>query len=342
MAVTLKDISIEVGKSVTTVSRALHDYDDVSPKTKAMVRRVADELGYTPNTLAQRLQKQRTDTIGFVLPTFGPRFSDPYFSEILAGIGNQAAEMGYDLLVSTQPPGEQELDAYKRLVKGRRVDGFIIVRTRCEDARIEYLCKAEFPFVAFGRTAGPCDFPYVDEDSEYGMRLIVDHMINLGYRSLSFLAAPDDLMFAQFRLKGFLDGLKVHNLPQDEATIITGDLTQRGGYRQANVLLDSPVPPVAIVASNDLMAIGAMSAAQERNLQVGQDIAITGFDDTPMAEHSHPPLTTVHQPVYTIGRMVCEMLIKRIRGEFLKDEQIILKPSLVIRQSCGPHLAEMP
>ncbi len=339
MAVTLRDISKKVGKSVTTVSRALHDYDDVSPKTKTLVRRVAGELGYTPNILAQRLQKQRTDTIGFILPTFGPRFSDPYFSELLAGVGNQATEMGYDLLVSTQPPGERELDAYKKLVEGCRVDGFIIVRTRCKDARIEYLCKAEFPFVAFGRTEGPCNFPYVDEDSEYGMRLIVDHLVNLGYRPLSFLAAPDYLMFAQSRLKGFLDGIKAHNLPEDEAINITGDLTQRGGYRQANILLDSPDPPDAIVASNDLMAIGAMSAAQERGLRVGQDIAITGFDDTPMAEHSHPPLTTVHQPVYKIGRMVCEMLIKRIRGEFLEDEQIILKPSLVIRQSCGGQLA---
>ncbi|MFH1634200.1 MAG: LacI family DNA-binding transcriptional regulator [Chloroflexota bacterium] len=342
MAVTLRDISKKVGKSVTTVSRALHGYNDVSPETKAMVRRLADELGYTPNILAQRLQKQRTDTIGFVLPTFGPRFSDPYFSEILAGIGNQAAEMGYDLLVSTQPPGEQELDAYKKLVEGRRVDGFIIVRTRCKDARIEYLCKAEFPFVAFGRTQSPCNFPYVDEDSEIGMRLMVDHLAERGFERFSYLAAPENLMFAEFRLKGFLDGLSANNLPQDDHLIVIGDLTQNGGYAQANILLDLPEPPDAIVASNDLMAIGAISAAQEKGLRVGQDIAITGFDDTPMAEHSHPPLTTVHQPVYKIGRMVCEMLIKRIQGEFLEEEQIILMPSLVIRQSCGGQLVETP
>ena len=342
MAVTLRDISKKVGKSVTTVSRALHDYNDVSPETKTLVRRVADELGYTPNILAQCLQKQRTDTIGFILPTFGPRFSDPYFSEILAGVDNQAAEMGYNLLVSTQPPGEQELEAYKKLVEGRRVDGFIIVRTRRKDARIEYLFKAEFPFVAFGRTEGLCDFPYVDEDSEIGMRLMVDHLAERGFERFSYLAAPENLMFAEFRLKGFLDGLSANNLPQDDSLIVIGDLTQTGGYAQANILLDLPEPPDAIVASNDLMAIGAISAAQVKGLRVGQDIAITGFDDTPMAEHSHPPLTTVHQPVYKIGRMVCEMLIKRIRGEFLEEEQIILMPSLVIRQSCGGQLVETP
>ena len=342
MTVTLRDISKKVGKSVTTVSRALHDYNDVSPETKTLVRRVADELGYTPNILAQCLQKQRTDTIGFILPTFGPRFSDPYFSEILAGVDNQAAEMGYNLLVSTQPPGEQELEAYKKLVEGRRVDGFIIVRTRRKDARIEYLFKAEFPFVAFGRTEGLCDFPYVDEDSEIGMRLMVDHLAERGFERFSYLAAPENLMFAEFRLKGFLDGLSANNLPQDDSLIVIGDLTQNGGYAQANILLDLPEPPDAIVASNDLMAIGAISAAQVKGLRVGQDIAITGFDDTPMAEHSHPPLTTVHQPVYKIGRMVCEMLIKRIRGEFLEEEQIILMPSLVIRQSSGGQLVETP
>jgi LacI family transcriptional regulator len=120
----------------------------------------------------------------------------------------------------------------------------------------------------------------------------------------------------------------------DENLIVVGDLTQRGGYAQAKTLLNIKPMPDAIVASNDLMALGAISAAQEKNLAIGKEIAITGFDDTPMSEHSHPPLTTVHQPVYKIGGMVTDMLIHRIQGETLENEQIILKPSLVIRGSC--------
>jgi len=112
-------------------------------------------------------------------------------------------------------------------------------------------------------------------------------------------------------------------------------LTQRGGYAQAQKLLSLSSIPDAIVASNDLMALGAISAAQEKGLSIGKDIAITGFDDTPMAEHSHPSLTTVHQPVYKIGGMVTDMLIHHIQGKTLENEKIILKPSLVIRQSCG-------
>ena len=107
--VTLRDIAKRVGKSVTTVSRALNDFDDVSPATKELVRKVAQELGYTPNIMAQRLQKRSTDTIGFVIPTYGPRFSDPFFSEFIAGMGNKAAKLGFDILVSTYPIGEGRL-----------------------------------------------------------------------------------------------------------------------------------------------------------------------------------------------------------------------------------------
>lgn len=335
MPVTIKDIAKRVGRSVTTVSRAMHDYDDVSPKTKEMVRQAAAEMGYTPSSFAQRLQKQKSDTLGLVLPTYGPRFSDPFFSEFLAGMGNKASSQDFDILVSTCPPGDEELLRYQSSVQGRRVDGFIVLRTRRQDARIEYLCQVNFPFVAFGRTEGPCEFPFVDEDSEYGMHMIVEHLAKSGRQRIGFIAAPEDLMFTYYRNKGFLESLEELNIPIDDNWITTGDLTQRGGYAQAKSLLNLSPLPDAIVASNDLMALGAISAAQEKGLAIGKDIAITGFDDTPMAEHSHPPLTTVHQPVYKIGGMVTDMLIHRIQGETLENENVILKPSLVIRQSCG-------
>ena len=333
MTVTLKDIAQRVGKSVTTVSRALHDFDDVSQATKAEVRSIAEELGYIPNIHAQRLQKQRTDTIGFIMPTFGPRFADPFFSEFLAGIGNQAANLGFDLLVSTRPPGTMELQAYEKIVRSPRVDGFIIVRTRQQDQRIKYLLQMKIPFVAFGRMLDHNDYAYVDEDGEYGMKLITCHLAELGHKRVAYLDAPGHFMFAHYRRQGFLDGLKENNIEFDEELMVTGDMTQRAGFQLASDLLILPDPPTAIVACNDLMALGAISAAQQLGLEVGSDLAITGFDNIPLAEHCHPPLTTVHQPIYQIGEMVCEMLIKQIRAEPLEQEQIILQPSLMVRQS---------
>jgi len=335
MAVTIKDIAKRVGLSVTTVSRALNDFDDVSAETKDLIRRTAEEMGYVPNSLAQRFQKRKTDTIGLILPTFGPRFSDPFFSELLAGIGNRAANQGYDLLVSTRPPGEDELLAYRHMVQGHRVDGLVVVRTRKNDERIEYLRSVQFPFVAFGRIEGELDFPFVDEDGASGFRLVADHLVNLGHRRIACIASPPDLMFSQYRLDGLHSRLRELGAPLDPDLVRIGDLTQRSGFEKAMELLDLPNLPTAIVAFNDLMALGAMSAAQTRRLVVGSDISITGFDNIPMAAHSHPPLTTIDQPIYQIGNSICEMLIKCIKGEDLEQRQVLLLPELNIRESSG-------
>lgn len=333
MAVTLKDIAQEVGKSVSTVSSALNDYDDVSQETKELVRRVAREMGYTPNIAAQHLRRKRADTLGLVLPTFGPRFSDPFFSELLAGIGNDSSASGFDLLVSTQAPGPDEDQAYQRMVSGRRVDGLLVVRTRRDDPRIAFLAERDFPFVAFGRTQQDFDFPYVDEDSALGIRLAIQHLIDVGHRRIAFIAAPLDLTFGLYRLDSFRRTMEENNLPVDESLILVGDLTQQNGRRLAGQLLDRPDRPTAIAACNDLMALGAMTAAQERGLNVGRDVAITGFDDIPPAQHSHPPLTTINQPIYRIGQMICNMLIQIIRGESPAERHVLLQPSLVVRRS---------
>jgi len=333
MPVTIKDVAKRVGRSITTVSRALNDYDDVSEETRRLIKQVAEEMGYVPSSIAQKLQKRQADTIGVILPTYGPRFSDPFFSEFLAGIGNTATKHGFDLLVSTRAPGDEEINAYLNKIRSRRVDGFIIVRTRRNDPRIALLQEQGFPFAAFGRIEAGNTFPFVDEDSEQGMRLVVNHLIEQGHTRIACITAPDDLMFAHYRRRGYTTALQAHNLPLEPSLMVAGDLTQRSGRQAAQQLLSLPHPPTAIAACNDLMAIGAISAAQEQGLTVGEDIAITGFDDIPWAENTHPPLTTVHQPIYRIGTMVCQMLVQLIRGEPLPDRQTILQPTLIIRQS---------
>lgn len=335
MKVTIKDIAKKVNRSITTVSRALNGYDDVSSKTKALIIKTAQEMGYTPNTFAQRLQKQFTDTIGLILPTFSPRFADPYFSELLAGIGNKAATLDYDLLVSTRAPGEQEIEAYRKLIEGGRVDGFIVVRTRKQDARIDYLIDREFPFAAFGRSEKNSDYSYVEEDGYYGMQLIAEYIAGLGHKDIAVIISDPMLNFTGERMSGLRDGLSSHNISLKNEFIRTGDLTQKSGYDNALELLKRSDRPTVIIAFNDLMALGAMSAAQELSLEVGRDVLVTGFDDIPMSEHSHPPLTTVRQPVYTIGGMLCEMLIKIIKKEITTHQQELFKPALVIRQSTG-------
>ena len=339
MPITLKDIAEKVGFSVTTVSRALGGYDDVAEGTRRLVVRTAEEMGYRPNVMARRLQKQRTETLGFVIPTFGPRFSDPFFSELLAGMGNAAASHNFDLLVSTRPPDtHEETNVYEQLVQERRVDGLMLTRTRINDARIAYLLAQDFPFAAFGRTQTEGGYACVDIDGELGMFNATQHLIELGHRDIAIILPPVDLMFTVYRRAGFYRAMRAHGLGVEPSWEESGDLTERGGYAAACHLLERARRPTAIIAGNDLMAIGAMRAAREHGLSVGRELSVVGFDDITLAEHANPPLTTVRQPIYEVGQRVCRMLVQVLAGKSMAEEgyQVLFEPELVIRDSSGP------
>ena len=335
MPVTLKDIAQRVGKSVPTVSRALAGFNDISPNTRQMVQRVAEEMGYEPNITARNLQKQRTDTLALILPSANTlRFSDPFFSEFLSGVIEYIAQFGYDLNISTTDM-EDERKTYLKHLRSRRFDGFIVVRTHRQDNRIDLLREYDVPFVAFGQTEHDNDFHLVDEDGRSGVKQIVDHLIELGHTRLACIAEPTNLTKSYHRVQGFIDGLAAHNLPFDPDLIIETHFRQRSGRQGANHLLDRPEPPTALVACNDLLALGAMRAVQERGLIAGQDVSVTGFDDILLSEYANPSLTTVHQPASQMGSMVAQMLLKIIGGEPIDEKQVILKPSIIVRKSTG-------
>lgn len=339
MATTLKDIAERVGVSITTVSRGLAGYSDVAEETRLRIQQAAEELGYRPNLTARRLKKQQTGVLGFIMPTPKPRFSDPFFSEFIAGIGNEAAAHDYDLLVSTHPPdSEAEMEAYRRALQRDWVDGLIVVRTRVDDARIRLLSEHNFPFVAFGRSGVEVDFPYVDEDGAAGMRLITRHLIDLGHRRIGFVMPPASLAFSHYRLQGFLEAMATQGLPVAEEWLVEGDLTQHGGADAVEQLLAIKPRLTAVICGNDLMAIGAINRIHQNGLRVGQDIAIAGFDDVPMAAFVNPPLTTIHQPIYDIGRRACAMLIDIINGRAVETPHLLLTPTLIIRASSGMAL----
>jgi LacI family transcriptional regulator len=336
MSVTLKDIARKVGYSVTTVSRALNDYDDVSQGTKQLIKRVAQEMGYHPHVIAQSLQRRRTNTVGFIVPATDRYLSDPYFIELLAGIGDGAASYDFDLLISTcKPMDPKERVAYERMVRGRRVDGIVVARTRCDDERIAYLVSEGFPLIAFGRVASDRSFPYLDVDGEKGVYEATKYLIGLGHQRLGFISPSMYLMFTEHRLAGYKRALQENGLEFDPALVVEGNLTQSGGHRKMKQLLDLEEPPTAVITGNDLMAFGAMEAAQEQGLIVGRDIAVIGFDDVPLAAYFRPSLTTIRQPIYDIGKMLSQTLIKIINGGELAQRQIILQPELVIRESSG-------
>jgi LacI family transcriptional regulator len=336
MPVTLKDIAERVGLSIAQVSRALGDFDDVSPRTREEIRRVAREMGYEPNVTARSLQKRRTDTIALIVPaTDSLQCTDSFFGEFLSGVAKHTADRSFNLIVAIDT-SDDERQVYLKHVRARRVDGFIVVQTQRQDSRVAVLLENDVPFVAFGRVEGDNPFHLVDEDDALGMRLIVDHLASLGHRRLGCIAQPSHLTKGFHRLQGFLDGLQAHNLAREPSLLVEADLNPRAGKAGAELLLDLPDPPTAVVACSDILALGAMAAARERQLVVGQDVSITGYEDIRLAEFASVPLTTVSQPTGQIGRKVAEMLVKLIKEEAIEQKQIILAPSLVVRQSTGP------
>ncbi|MEM9774270.1 MAG: LacI family DNA-binding transcriptional regulator [Chloroflexota bacterium] len=335
MAVTLKDIADKVGKSVPTVSRALAGFNDISPKTRDRIQATAKEMGYVPNNFARKLQSQKADAVGLILPgTENLRFSDPFFSQLLSGIIEQTSEAGLDLSISAADP-EDELESYIEHIRGKRVDGFIVVRTHRRDRRIQYLRENKIPFVAFGRMETDNDFYFVDEDGAWGIEQAVDHLIELGHTQLACVAEPIHYTKSFNRVQGFKNGLAKHGIPFDENYMVSSRFRQRSGREAALHLLDLPKPPTAIVALNDLLAIGSIHAIQEKGMTVGRDVSVTGFDDIVLAEMANPTLTTLHQPAHEMGTLVARNLIRQLRKEPIGSHQVVLKPTLVIRNSTG-------
>jgi LacI family transcriptional regulator len=337
MQTTLKDVAEKSGYSVTTVSRALAGYHDVNEQTREHIVSVAQALGYQPNLVARQLRSQRTNTIGMIIPTQLRGSEDDFFSVLMKGVSYTAARHQYDILLSAQPSDVDELEAYRRIVGGNRVDGVILARTHLNDPRIAYLKEINHPFVVAGRLAPDqvSDFPHIDMDSQAGIRMLVEHFVDYGHRNIGLILPPEDIAYTPYRFAGYRKGLVRAGIEMQSDHVLIGDLTRAGGYRATKMLLRQAPELSAIIACNDLMAFGAMQAAQEQDLIVGEDIAIGGFDDIPISEHATPSLTTIRQPIYEIGENLTEMLLKIIAHEPLDQVNILLKPHLVVRDSSG-------
>lgn len=343
MQVKLKDIAEKSGFSITTVSRALGGYSDVNEDTRRQIVELALSMGYEPNSVARQLRNQRTYTLGMILPANEHSFAEDYFNELMMQVGHFASLRQYDLLISAQN-ADREMDAYKRIAGGRKVDGMIIARIRQNDPRIQYLKTLDLPFVVTGRSypGEPSDYSYVDLDSETGIFLLGKHFIELGHTHIGFICSPQELANTPYRLRGYQNALVGANIAFNEEYVVYGNLKHESGYQAAHELLDKHPAITAIMAANDVMALGAIQAIHERGKIVGEDIAVSGFDDIPAAAYSNPPLTTIRQPIQEIGRLLVDLLIQVIADHTLVRSQILLPPELIIRESSVPRVSHLP
>jgi LacI family transcriptional regulator len=336
MRLTIRDVARQLHLSITTVSRALDGYTDVAPETRKRVIETAQQMGYTPNRAARQLRRKRTDTIGYIIPANHAGFADPFFSEFIAGLGDEASAHGYDLLVTTASPASPtEKTIYERWVQGGKVDGMIVNRIYLEDWRLQYLAEQKMPHVSLERSLSPLDFVGIEADSFGGFLELVNYLLSRGHTRVAYIGGAAELKIDHDRYKGYLAGLDAAHIIPDTTLVVRADLTAESGYDCTKNLLKLPSPPTAIICVNDLTAIGAMHAAHEHGLRVGRDIAIAGFDGIADAAHTQPPLTTLDQPVYAIARRLVMMLMALIHNKSLEARQVKIRPKLMIRESTG-------
>jgi LacI family transcriptional regulator len=334
MRSTIRDVAHKLNLSITTVSRALDGYPDVSAATREKVVQTAREMGYVPNRAARQLRRQRSDTIGYIIPASGNGFADAFFSEFIAGLGDEASANNFDLLVSTAAPNSpDECALYQRWVQGGKVDGMVVNRVRLTDWRLEFLHDQRVPHVNLERSSDQENFVGIEVDSYNGMLELVAHLINQGHSRIAYIGGGPGLKIDQDRRSGYQAGLSAAAVTPLPHLAVQTDLTSDGGYQAASRLLELALPPTAIVCINDMVAIGAMHAVHQAGLRVGRDIAVAGFDGINDSAHSQPPLTTLDQPVYSIARQLVQMLIPLVKGAELSQKEIILRPHLLVRAS---------
>ncbi|RLC68777.1 MAG: LacI family transcriptional regulator [Chloroflexi bacterium] len=337
---TIKDVARLANVSIATVSYVLNNSGLVSEATRARVLAAVEELGYRPSIIARSLKGKHTHMLGFVLSPFARQPQDPFFNEFLSALADTAASFDYHVAVTTTADLSSERKTYEDMVRDRRVDGFIVADTRPDDERLAYLVTAGFPFVAFGRPANELDFPYVDVDGRAGVKRAVQHLIDLGHRRIGLIELSPALVCRMHRRQGYETALQENGLPLQPELIAVGGLTEKDGYLAMSGLLDLARPPTAVIAGNDLMAVGAMNAIRDRGLAVPDDVAIIGFDDIPLASYVRPTLSTLRQDFYGIGERLVRMLMALLRGEEMTEPQKILEPTLIIRESSGGALTK--
>lgn len=331
----IRQLAKSLDLSVSTVSRALNGYLDVSESTRERVVSAAKSSGYMADPAARSLRKRSSGLIAFVLSPPQKNFANPFFLDLMVGIEDRLREADLHLVIVSASSFEDEIARFKELVERHRVDGLIFARTRRIDPRISYLQARGVPFATHGRSETGSAAPYLDIDHQIVGNVGCARFIALGHRRIGLLNTPNELMYSHHRRQGYEDALRFASIAPDPELIVEEDLTEEGGAAGVRRLLALNQPPTAILCGHDIVAMGAMRTLHESGRVPGQDVGIIGSDDNPFGPFMSPPLTTFTAPRVAAGRRLAELLISAMDGVPAEELQEIWKPELVIRASDG-------
>lgn len=326
----IKDVAQLAGVSVATVSYVLNGTKKVSVEVEERVIKAAQQLNYRPNAAARSLRKSEAKILGYELPLPETGDISSFMQRFAYGLTLHAAEAGYHI-ISFASLDDNPMNTYRQMIQAGRVDGFIVANTNWHDERIEFLIEQKFPFVSFGRTAIDEPFSYIDVDGYSGLQQVVSHLVELGHQHIAFVGWPENSFSGDDRCNGYLDamaaaGIRQKFLERTENTI-------EGGYAAAARLMNKYRNISAIACVSDVIAIGAIRYLSRNGYTVGENVAVAGFDDIPLGQFVTPPLTTVSQPIEEVEYQIIEVLTHKIEEDLAYNQQILLKPELIIRDS---------
>jgi DNA-binding LacI/PurR family transcriptional regulator len=338
--VRLKDIAAKAGVSVMTVSKALRGATDISAQTKTRIKLLAQQMGYMPDTMAQGLRSRTTKLLGLVLSTV----TNPIFARTISALEEGAHEWGYDLILAHTLNIPEREEACVRRLLSRRVDGLFIVpvyRLAPTAPIYEELLQRQTPTVILGNRAPFCaQFYNVETDDVTGSYLITRHLLELGHKRIAFLSGPSASPWAQERLEGFRRALREAQIEPDDRLIFSAGATIEEGEKAALQALNESVSMTALLAANDLVAMGAANVLLNQGVRIPEDLSVAGFGNIAMSEHFRVPLTTVRQPKLRLGVAAMEIMQKLRRGE--RPESKRLAAEIIVRSSTSAPKPEAP
>ena len=332
---TIKDIAERSGVSISTVSLVLNGNPRISEATRERVLKTIQRLGYQPNRMARTLAWRHTRTLAVLLPQLKHGFADVYFGEIVSGIYDRACELGYKILLEVARPEFVETKEYLQLYDQKFVDGILFIGANSRHKFVEDFVDGTRPMLTVNNYSKEFDLNYVVSNYRHGACQTAQHLIRLGHERIGVISGGLlEIQTCQDIFESFKEVLAEANIGLDPGQIVNGWLTEEGGMKAAEQLLRQDTQLTAIFALNDKMALGAIKKLNELGFRVPQDIAVVGFDDIPQASFSIPGLTTVHQPLYEIGKQSCERLIELVHRKVRRVQEVV-PVYLVVRESCG-------
>lgn len=332
--VTIKDVARRAGVSPSTVSRVIADHPRISPDTKERVRAIMAELGYYPNAIARSLVNQTSNSIGVIRSRLTEEsFANPFFPAVIQGISSVAHKHKLNLVLSTSHSFEQEDEECLNLLRQRRVDGVILLASHRNDQLIPRLAQGGFPFVLIGRYEGPEEINWVNNDNVQDAKTAVRYLLDKGHHQIACLDGDPRYVVSTDRLLGYKLALQERQVKLDAELVEHSEFSVDGGYVATLRLLAKGKNFTAIFAVDDLMAIGAMRALQERGVVIGKEVAVVGFNNTILGAYVQPALTSVCVPIYELGQISVQMLTAQIYGSGVYPDHQMLPAHLVVRDS---------